>query len=84
MVGSSTLQVFAMLALGFVFILYLMKLIVQKTITKGGTEMKKKHVHTPFTTLTLTTEVFYDFSVSFGAGYLGATVPSIAPSQLHA
>jgi len=25
--------------------------------------------------------VSYDFSVSFGAGYLGATVPSITPSR---
>ncbi|MDF2984033.1 MAG: hypothetical protein K0Q69_3805 [Devosia sp.] len=25
--------------------------------------------------------VSYDFSVSFGAGYLGATIPSITPSR---
>ncbi|MHC2259022.1 hypothetical protein [Sinorhizobium meliloti] len=28
--------------------------------------------------------VSYDFSVSFGAGYLGATIPSITPSRSSA
>ena len=83
MVGSSTLQVFTGLALSFVILLFVSKLLLHRFNAKGGAKMKKKRAYTQITTLTRTaTEVFYDFSVSFGAGYLGATVPSIAPSQL--
>lgn len=79
MVGSSTLLVCIGLALSFVILLFVSKLLLQQFSTKGGAKMKKAHEHTTTTTLILTaTEVFYDFSVSFGAGFLGATVPSLA------
>tara|TARA_R110002167_G_scaffold86987_1_gene235316 strand:+ start:13835 stop:14002 length:168 start_codon:yes stop_codon:yes gene_type:complete len=47
--------------------------------------MKKKNSDSSNTNLLTTTlEVLYDFSVSFGAGYLGGAIPSMMPLRLAA
>jgi hypothetical protein len=78
MVGVSQPLVLLGLALIFVTILAVMKHhLLNGFNPRGGLKMKKK---TKINSTKLVTTIFgatYDFLASFGAGYLGGTIPSI-------
>ena len=87
MVGSSTLLGVLGPALIFVIYLIVLKCIVKVTTERGRMNMKtntKKKSKNDIAYLNTIASVSYDFSVSFGAGCLGATVPSITPSRSSA
>jgi hypothetical protein len=86
MAGGSYPWLLPGLALIFVFFLLASKHHLRRgEIKQRGSKMKKKHSDSSNTNLLMTTlEVFYDFSVSFGAGYLGGAIPSTRPLRSSA
>ena len=81
-VGVSQPLVLLGLALIFVTILAIMKhLLLNDINSRGGPKMKKKTKIHNTKLVTSLFEATYDFLASFGAGYLGGTIPSIVPPR---
>lgn len=86
MVGGSTPLVLSGLALIFLVLIIASKHLLRKGASKErrSTMEKKSNVNTNISLSKSVHETLHEFAVSFGAGFLGGTIPSIAPLRLTA